>query len=59
VMAAQERRESRGAQFRTDFPERNDEDWLHHITVSQNGDGPALGTAPVTITKWQPQARTY
>ncbi len=59
VMAAQERRESRGAQFRTDFPERNDEDWLHHITVSLNGDGPALGTAPVTITKWQPQARTY
>ena len=55
VMAAQERRESRGAQFRTDFPERNDEDWLHHITVSLNGDGPALGTAPVTITKWQPR----
>jgi succinate dehydrogenase / fumarate reductase flavoprotein subunit len=59
VMAAQERRESRGAQFRTDFPERNDADWLHHITVSLNGDGPGLGTAPVTITKWQPQARTY
>jgi len=59
VMGAQERRESRGAQFRTDFPERNDEDWLHHITVSLNGDGPELGTAPVTITKWQPQARTY
>ncbi len=59
VVAAQERRESRGAQFRTDFPERNDEDWLHHITVSHDGDGPQLGTAPVTITKWQPQARTY
>ncbi|HEX4804711.1 MAG TPA: FAD-binding protein [Conexibacter sp.] len=59
VMAAQERRESRGAQFRTDFPERNDADWLHHITVSLNGAGPELGTAPVTITKWQPQARTY
>jgi len=59
VMAAQERRESRGAQFRTDFPTRNDADWLHHITVSLNGDGPALGTAPVTITKWEPQERTY
>ena len=59
VVAAQERRESRGAQFRTDFPERNDADWLHHITVSLNGDGPALGTAPVTITKWEPQERTY
>jgi succinate dehydrogenase / fumarate reductase, flavoprotein subunit len=59
VMAAQERRESRGAQFRTDFPARNDADWLHHITVSLNGDGPALGTAPVTITRWEPQERTY
>ncbi len=59
VMAAQERRESRGAQFRTDFPERNDGDWLHHITVSRNGDGPELGTAPVTITRWEPQERTY
>ncbi|MGN6187597.1 MAG: succinate dehydrogenase/fumarate reductase flavoprotein subunit, partial [Conexibacter sp.] len=59
VVAAQERRESRGAQFRTDFPERNDADWLHHITVSLNGDGPELGTAPVTITKWEPQERTY
>jgi succinate dehydrogenase / fumarate reductase, flavoprotein subunit len=60
VVAAQERKESRGAQFRTDFPERNDAEWLHHITVSCNGDDvPALGTAPVTITRWEPQERTY
>jgi succinate dehydrogenase flavoprotein subunit len=59
VLTAQERKESRGAQFRTDFPERNDAEWLHHITVSRDGDQPQLGTAPVTITKWQPQERTY
>jgi succinate dehydrogenase flavoprotein subunit len=59
VLAAQERKESRGAQFRTDFPERNDADWLHHITVSLNGDGPELATAPVTMTRWEPQERTY
>ena len=33
VISAIERKESRGAQFRTDFPERNDEDWLKHINV--------------------------
>ena len=43
VLAALERKESRGAQFRTDFPERNDEEWLKHITVSANGGEPELG----------------
>jgi succinate dehydrogenase / fumarate reductase flavoprotein subunit len=59
VLAALERKESRGAQFRTDFPERNDEEWLKHITVSLNGDGPEIGDAPVTITQWQPEERKY
>src|SRR3712207_1475997 len=60
VVAALERRESRGAQFRLDFPKRNDDDWLKHITISQNGaDVPRVTYTPVTITKWQPQERTY
>jgi succinate dehydrogenase / fumarate reductase flavoprotein subunit len=60
VVAAQERKESRGAQFRTDFPERNDGEWLKHIDVSVNGtDVPKVTYSPVTITKWEPQERTY
>jgi succinate dehydrogenase / fumarate reductase flavoprotein subunit len=59
VLAAIERKESRGAQFRTDFPERNDEEWLKHITVSMNGDTPEIDYAPVTITLWQPEERKY
>ena len=35
VLGAIERKESRGAQFRTDFPERNDEEWLKHINVTR------------------------
>src|SRR5919112_1913019 len=49
VLSAIERRESRGAQFRTDFPERNDDDWLKHINVSANGDEPELAYSPVTM----------
>ncbi len=60
VVAAQERKESRGAQFRTDFPERNDDDWLKHIDLSVNGaEAPTVTYSPVTITRWQPQERTY
>jgi len=60
VVAAQERTESRGAQFRTDFPQRNDAEWLKHIDISVNGgDVPKVSYSPVTITRWEPQERTY
>ena len=39
VIGALERKESRGAQFRLDFPQRNDDEWLKHITLSVNGGG--------------------
>src|SRR3954467_6611595 len=58
VLGALERRESRGAQYRTDYPERNDDDWLKHIDISRNGDQPEVGYSPVTITQWEPQERT-
>jgi succinate dehydrogenase / fumarate reductase flavoprotein subunit len=59
VTAAIERTESRGAQFRTDFPERNDEEWLKHIDLVKGADGPKVSYSPVTITQWQPEERKY
>ena len=59
VLAALERKESRGAQFRTDFPERDDEQWLKHLDITLDGDGPQVSYSPVTITQWQPEVRTY
>jgi succinate dehydrogenase / fumarate reductase flavoprotein subunit len=59
VLGAIERKESRGAQFRTDFPERNDEEWLKHITITRNGDEPEISYSEVTLTQWEPQERKY
>jgi succinate dehydrogenase / fumarate reductase flavoprotein subunit len=53
------RTESRGAQFRTDFPERNDDEWLKHIDLTRTDDGPEISYSDVTITQWEPQERTY
>ena len=58
-IGALERKESRGAQYRTDFPERNDEEWLKHIDLERTDDGPEISYSEVTITQWQPEARTY
>jgi succinate dehydrogenase / fumarate reductase flavoprotein subunit len=60
VVAAIERKESRGAQFRTDFPDRNDGEWLKHIDLNVNGEeAPKVTYSPVTITQWQPEERKY
>jgi succinate dehydrogenase / fumarate reductase flavoprotein subunit len=59
VISAIERKESRGAQYRTDFPDRNDDDWLKHINVSANGSEPEISYSDVTMTQWEPQERTY
>ena len=61
LVSAIERKESRGAQYRTDFPERNDDEWLKHIEVLPNGDGetPEIEYSEVTMTQWEPEERSY
>ncbi len=59
AVAALHRTESRGAQYRTDHPDRNDEEWIKHIDLSMNGEGPEIAYTDVTMTQWEPQERTY
>ena len=62
VHSALARKESRGAHFRTDITERDDENWLKHTLAYQDTDsedGVRVETSPVTITKWEPVKRVY
>ncbi len=59
TLGALARRESRGSHARLRFPERDDANWLKHTLAYHTPDGPRLAYAPVTITRWEPQARKY
>ncbi len=53
------RTESRGAHSRTDYPKRDDTNWLKHTLAYYGTDGPRFEYAPVTITQFQPTERHY
>jgi fumarate reductase flavoprotein subunit len=53
------RRESRGAHSRTDYPKRDDVQFLKHLIAYETGTVPRIDSMPVTITRWKPEARVY
>jgi len=59
VMSALDRQDSRGAQARTDYPDRDDENWMKHLVIKRGASVPELSYAPVSITQWTPEERKY
>ncbi|WP_204153945.1 succinate dehydrogenase/fumarate reductase flavoprotein subunit [Leptolyngbya sp. CCY15150] len=57
--SALQRRESRGAHCREDFPDRNDADFLQHTLAYYSPAGVDISYRPVVINRFEPQERKY
>ena len=59
--SAMERKEQRGAHFRVDYPEQNDDEYLLSITLTRGADGkPVLARQPVAfVLKSLEECRKY
>ncbi len=59
VYSAFQRRESRGAHFRSDYPDRDDEQWLKHTFVHQTSTGLKESYRPLLSGRFAAQKRRY
>lgn len=59
VESALNRKESRGAHYREDYPERDDENFLKHTFAYMQNDEIKLELAPVKLGKYAPETRSY
>lgn len=59
TLGALNRNESRGAHYKPEFPERNDEEWLKTTIAEYSDEAPVLSYEPVNVSLVEPRKRDY
>jgi len=59
TLGALNRNESRGAHYKPDFPNRDDENFLKTTIAEYSGEGPVFSYEPVDISLIPPRKRDY
>jgi succinate dehydrogenase / fumarate reductase flavoprotein subunit len=59
LVGALNRKESRGAHARTDYPTRDDANFLRHTLAYHTPEGPRMDWHPVVFTRYVPVERKY
>lgn len=59
TLGALNRNESRGAHYKPDFPDRDDENFLKTTIAEHSGEGPVLSYEEVDISLIEPRKRDY
>src|SRR6476646_6346632 len=59
TLGALNRNESRGAHYKPEFPDRDDENFLKTTIAEYSGEGPVFSYDPVDISQIQPRKRDY
>ncbi|HEU4596245.1 MAG TPA: hypothetical protein VFS10_13995, partial [Pyrinomonadaceae bacterium] len=53
------RNESRGAHYKPDFPDRDDENFMKSTIAEYSGEGPVFSWEPVDVSLVKPRKRDY
>ena len=59
TLGALNRNESRGAHYKPDFPDRDDENFLKTTIAEHSGEGPVISYEPVDVSLITPRRRDY